>query len=79
MLQLANQFAAEYPRIKILNCSLNVENAHVRLYYSRDYEIQFLMGLLAGILTRTAQIGYIADYPILVPWPTSMPLPLVCR
>lgn len=64
MLQLANQFAAEYPRIKILNCSLNVENAHVRLYYSRDYEIQFLMGLLAGILTRTAQIGYIADYPI---------------
>lgn len=64
MLQLANQFAAEYPRIKILNCSLNVENAHIRLYYPRDYEIQFLMGLLAGILTRSAHIGYIADYPI---------------
>lgn len=53
-----------YPQIKILNCSLNSYSGHLRTYYGRLYEAKFLVGMLAGILTRTDRIGYIADYPI---------------
>lgn len=64
MLQMTNQFAAKYPKIKFLNCSLNPEATTVRSYYTRGYEIQFLQGLAAGAMTTTGRIGYIADYPI---------------
>lgn len=64
MLQMTNQFAAKYPKIRFLNCSLNPEATTVRSYYTRGYEIQFLQGLAAGAMTATGKIGYIADYPI---------------
>lgn len=54
----------KYPDIKILNCSLNSYSGHMRTYYGRLYEAKFLVGMLAGILTRTDRIGYIADFPI---------------
>lgn len=64
MLRISNQFAAAYPKVKILNCSLNVDTGKLRTYYSRDYEILFLLGMVAGALTQTDHIGYIASYPI---------------
>lgn len=64
MLQITNQFAAKYPKIHFLNCSLNPEASNVRTYYTRGYEIQFLQGMAAGALTTSGRIGYIADYPI---------------
>ncbi len=54
----------KYPHIKILNCSLNSYSGHLRTYYGRLYEAKFLVGMMAGILTRTDRIGYIADFPI---------------
>lgn len=56
--------AVKYPKIKILNCSLNVTHPSIRTYYGRMFEAKFLNGVLAGILTDTDKIGYIADYPI---------------
>lgn len=53
-----------YPGIKILNCSLNTYSGHLRTYYGRLYEAKFLVGMLAGILSRDGRIGYIADFPI---------------
>lgn len=53
-----------HPEIRILNCSLNSYSGHLRTYYGRLYEAKFLVGMLAGILTRSDHIGYIADYPI---------------
>lgn len=54
----------KYPQLKILNCSLNSYSGHLRTYYGRLYEAKFLVGMLAGILTDTNHIGYIADFPI---------------
>ncbi|MCI8454648.1 MAG: BMP family ABC transporter substrate-binding protein [Lachnospiraceae bacterium] len=54
----------KYPQLKILNCSLNSYSGHLRTYYGRLYEAKYLVGMLAGILTDTNQIGYIADFPI---------------
>ena len=53
-----------HPKIKILNCSLNSYSGDLRTYYGRIYEAKFLVGMLAGILTRTDSIGYIADFPM---------------
>ncbi len=60
--------AINHPEIKILNCSLNTSHKYIRTYYARMFEAKLLNGVLAGIMTDTNKIGYIADYPI-----TNMP------
>ncbi len=56
--------AAENKDVIILNCSLNTSHKLIRTYYARLYEVKFLAGMLAGSLSRSGNIGYIADYPI---------------
>ncbi len=56
--------AALHPEVKILNCSLNTTHRYIRTYYARMFEAKLLNGILAGIMTDTDCIGYIADYPI---------------
>ncbi|MCD8020106.1 MAG: BMP family ABC transporter substrate-binding protein [Clostridiales bacterium] len=56
--------AIEHPEVKILNCSLNTSHKAIRTYYARIHEAKFLMGAIAGAMTETDQLGYIADYPI---------------
>ena len=58
------KIAVKYPKVKVLNCSLNTSHRYIRTYYARLYEAKFLSGMLAGILTETGKIGYLADYPI---------------
>lgn len=50
--------------MKILNCSLNTSCKHLRTYYGRLYEAKFLIGAIAGIMSQSDRVGYIADYPI---------------
>lgn len=64
MLQIANQVAANYPKLKILNNSLNLDTGLLRTYYAREYEVQFLLGILAGVMSENGNIGYLASYPI---------------
>lgn len=56
--------AVKYPKIKILNCSLNTSHHYIRTYYGRMYEAKFLCGIIAGTLADNNKIGYIADYPV---------------
>lgn len=56
--------AVRHPDIKILNCSVSMPFPEVRTYYSRIYEGKFISGALAGALTRTDRIGYVASNPI---------------
>jgi basic membrane lipoprotein Med (substrate-binding protein (PBP1-ABC) superfamily) len=58
------KYAMKYPKLKILNCSLNTSCNHLRTYYGRLYEAKFLIGTIAGIMAGSNHIGYIADYPI---------------
>ena len=58
------KIAVKYPKVKVLNCSLNTSHRYIRTYYARLYEAKFLSGMLAGILTESGKIGYLADYPI---------------
>lgn len=56
--------AIHYPKMKIMNCSINLSSNAVRTYYARLYEAKFLMGMLAASLCENHRIGYRADYPI---------------
>lgn len=56
--------ALAHPNVKILNCSLNQAQKNMRTYYARMYEGKFLMGAIAGCMSQSGNIGYIADYPI---------------
>lgn len=56
--------AIKYPNVRILNCSINTTHRYIRTYDARLYEAKFLSGMIAGALTETGKIGYLADYPI---------------
>ncbi|MFG6358007.1 MAG: BMP family ABC transporter substrate-binding protein [Acetatifactor sp.] len=64
MIPASLKIAANHPDVKILNCSLNISHPTLRTYYARMYEAKFLAGAIAGSMTTTNKIGYIADYPI---------------
>ena len=64
MLNSCAEPAMEHPEVRFLCCSLLSSYTNVRTYYMRFYEAKFLLGLAAGILSKTGRIGYIADYPI---------------
>ena len=56
--------AAQHPKTKILNCCLNTPHPLVRTYYPRTYEVNYLLGMLAGILSKTDRVGYVAASPV---------------
>ncbi len=59
------RMAVAYPDIILMNCSVNTAYKQVRTYYLRIYEAKFITGLIAGSMTETGRVGYIADYPVL--------------
>lgn len=56
--------ATRHPDVKILNCSISMPYTGVRTYYSRIYEGKFISGAIAGAVSKSDRIGYIASYPI---------------
>ena len=56
--------AAQRPKTKFLNCSLNAPHPLVRTYYPRTYEATYILGMLAGILSPTNVVGYVAPNPV---------------
>ncbi|MBQ7915421.1 MAG: BMP family ABC transporter substrate-binding protein [Firmicutes bacterium] len=55
--------AIRCPEVKFLNCSVHVPYQSVRTYFGRMFEAKMLIGAIAGAMTETDSIGYIADYP----------------
>lgn len=58
------KIAARYPHVRVLNCSVDMPYTGVRTYYSRIYEGKFISGAIAGALSRSDELGYVASYPI---------------
>ena len=56
--------AAQHPKTKILNCSLNAPHPLLRTYYPRTYEVTYLLGMLSGIVSKTDRVGYVAANPV---------------
>lgn len=64
LISATQRAAVAHPKVKFLNCSVNMAAGHIRTYYGRMYEAKFLAGLVAGVMTESDRIAYVADYPI---------------
>lgn len=56
--------AVKYPKVRLLNCSVDIPYSSIRTYYGRLYEGKFIIGAIAGAMANNDRIGYIASYPI---------------
>lgn len=56
--------AFEFPKTKFFNCSEANSFKNVVTFFGRIHEPKYLMGIIAGAVTRSNSIGYIATHPI---------------
>ena len=56
--------SVNHPKVRFLNCSVDMPYSTVRTYYSRIYESKFITGAIAGAMSRNGQIGYVGSNPI---------------
>ncbi len=56
--------AVKYPKVRFLNCAVDMPYPSFRSYYCRMYEGKFITGAIAGAIAANDHIGYIASYPI---------------
>ena len=62
--RLSLKIAVKYPRVRVLNCSVNVPYPSIRTYYSRIFEGKFITGAIAGAMAVNNRIGYVGSSPI---------------
>lgn len=58
------EVAKKYPDIVFMHCSGYKQAANAGTYFGRDYQPRYLSGLVAGKMTKSNKIGYVAAYPI---------------
>lgn len=58
------RMAVKYPKVKFLNCAVNLPYSSIRSYYGRIYEAKFITGAIAGAMAQGDRIGYIGTSPI---------------
>ena len=56
--------AIRHPRVRFLNCSVDVPYSSIRAYYGRIFEAKFITGAIAGAMANYDHIGYVGSYPI---------------
>jgi basic membrane protein A len=56
--------AQKYPRTIFMHCSGFKRAENVGTYFGRMYQARYLSGLVAGAVTRSGLIGYVAAFPI---------------
>ena len=56
--------AAKYPDVTFMHCAGFKTAANVGTYFGRIYEARYLTGMVAGGMTASGIIGYVAAFPI---------------
>ena len=56
--------AMNNPECNFLNCSCMHSFKHVNTYFGRIHEPRFLNGIIAGSMSQTGKLGYIAPFPV---------------
>jgi simple sugar transport system substrate-binding protein len=55
--------AKRHPDIIFANASGVTRASNVATYWAEAYQVDYLMGLIAGALTHTGKVGYVAPFP----------------
>ncbi len=56
--------AKKYPNVMFFHCSGYMRWTNLGTYFADLYQVYYLNGLIAGALTRTGKIGYVAAFTI---------------
>ena len=56
--------ASEFPNIAFMHCSGFKTAPNMNNYFGRMYQARYLTGLVAGAMTKSGKIGYVAAFPI---------------
>ena len=56
--------AEKYPAVAFLNASGTTNGPNLQSYYGRSYESHYLCGMIAGAMTKTGKIGFVAAHPL---------------
>jgi basic membrane protein A len=56
--------AKEFPGVKFMHCSGFKKSENVNNYFGRIYQARYLTGLVAGAMTKSNKLGYVAAFPI---------------
>jgi basic membrane lipoprotein Med (substrate-binding protein (PBP1-ABC) superfamily) len=56
--------AAKHPTLAFLNASGTTNGPNLQSYYGRSYESQYLCGMVAGAMSKTGKLGFVAAHPI---------------
>ena len=64
MVSACRKAAALHPNVRFLTCAVFQPYTGVRMYNGRTYESKFITGAIAGAMTRSDTIGYVANNPI---------------
>ena len=57
------RLAARYPDIRLFHITGIQQRENLATYFGRMYQARYLTGIVAGMQTKTNQIGYVAAYP----------------
>lgn len=58
------KIAKLYPDVTIMHCAGYKRAENVGTYFGRIYQARYLTGIVAGAMTTSDRIGYVAAYPI---------------
>jgi basic membrane lipoprotein Med (substrate-binding protein (PBP1-ABC) superfamily) len=56
--------AEKYPDKAFLNASGTTNGPNLQSYYGRSYESHYLCGMIAGAMSKTGKIGFVAAHPL---------------
>ena len=65
----SRSLSEKYPKVAFLNASGTTNGPNLESFYGRTYESQYLCGMVAGGVSKTGKLGFVAAHPIgLVNW-----------
>jgi len=56
--------AKQFPNVKFMHCSGFKSGPNVCNYFGRIYQARYLTGIVAGLMTKSNVLGYVAAFPI---------------
>jgi basic membrane protein A and related proteins len=54
----------KYPKVAFLNASGTTNGPNLESFYGRTYESQYLCGMVAGAMSKSGKLGFVAAHPI---------------
>jgi basic membrane protein A len=61
--------AEKYPKVAFLNAAGTTNGPNLESFYGRTYESQYLCGMVAGAMSKSGKLGFVAAHPIgIVNW-----------